>query len=1134
MSIIPDNVADHQDNSENSSRFCRTTLINSVDKLPSHWALTPVADKKPLRIGWNTEAPIEHSQLKVELESSQWNGYGLRLGDVSGGLLALDVDGPSALSLLKAIQGTYESLPNTVTWTSGKEGRSQILFRVPNHYREKFNSFNRKDLKEFSFNGEKIKCTGNEAVDFRYNTHQSVLPPSAHPETGIYHWINSLNDCEVAIAPDWLCEFILGLLAPKNKQKHKPLKREYSNFNDIDKNILDEWIDATPLDSLDWYEYRNLLFALHNEGYSESDALSISQTSSKHTNRGFYSIWKNIKDNKGNNITGGTLHYFAVNYGGWKSQKPRKPYKFNNLLTQKIEDKKEYPRYPKGFGAIKQEGIHVKKEEIPSFILSEIRKGRYVKVGCIPGQGKTHDVEYLVNLLQGDEQIIYATKFHRKPPTDYLASVPDIPARNKDGYILNEKGERVAATKDTPEDEKTEKGNCENANLFGISKEKGHNPYGSGGLSPICKECSVFEKCISQRGGYLHDKTKILTNPDNKIVRTHLDSIERNKDNSNKILVIDEMDQQHSPVLIIEANKDEITLDSEHYRAFFDDDQWAILDGIKIKIQNIINRPFVGHNYHGLKHDEVLTEFDVTNTDELENILGIMELNSLDFSVYMPTKDGYFFDGLSEKEDRKYQSMAGNYINEVKRLSLSKMPPNVMVNIVRALLGKDGITIRAESKKIRLTIDDRSQYSHIQDYKGVIILDGSKPLARLQKELGIDKEIIAIHSEETAPYSNLTFNHSGIDLNSAKLRDSGMLRVKAWKAEKEAKNPDMSFITHKAWSEVDHSPETHNGITKIRRSETMDVPYWYGKHDIGTNEFVGHKKLGIMFLNRPNLGDVYDRYLCLYGTEDGWEEYYQELINANLFQNIGRLRAQRQPDDTFHIEALLPDDYDSSWLQDGWGINVTHENAYEVSLDCATITQIALNETASAIFQLIMADQPITQNSIAKLRGVSQQAIAKLLPGKDFVKTIKNTTLGIKDSYTKGCILLSEFTQQLESYLCKALGIPKIYPVKFEENLETQPSEKIVDAEIIDKVDLEDDFATAPTISDIPDRQNKVNLDGQNSVVDIHTEIALKGAKIKDKVTGEVFIVESFAKGRYHCIDGKYRLSIPFDDAIAA
>ena len=91
-----------------------------------------------------------------------------------------------------------------------------------------------------------------------------------------------------------------------------------------------------------------------------------------------------------------------------------------------------------------------------------------------------------------------------------------------------------------------------------------------------------------------------------------------------------------------------------------------------------------------------------------------------------------------------------------------------------------------------------------------------------------------------------------------------------------------------------------------------------------------------------------------------------------------------------------------------------------------------------------------------------------------------------------------------------------------------------IEAEIVEVVDIEDDMGMTAAALDIPDGQNKVNLEGQNSVVDIHTKIALKGDKIKDKVTGEVFTVESFAKGRYHCIDGKHRLSIPFDDAIAA
>ena len=35
---------------------------------------------------------------------------------------------------------------------------------------------------------------------------QSVLPPSKHPETGSYKWINSPKDVPLAKAPEWFLE----------------------------------------------------------------------------------------------------------------------------------------------------------------------------------------------------------------------------------------------------------------------------------------------------------------------------------------------------------------------------------------------------------------------------------------------------------------------------------------------------------------------------------------------------------------------------------------------------------------------------------------------------------------------------------------------------------------------------------------------------------------------------------------------------------------------------------------------------------------------------------------------------------------------------------------------------------------
>src|SRR5579883_2402769 len=91
-------------------------IATELKKIPRHWALTPIQDKQPKRKGWQTETPLtfdEIAQLILHgelVESKQgnkyrryWSGFGLRTGNVSGGLLEIDVDGPTAETLLKVI-----------------------------------------------------------------------------------------------------------------------------------------------------------------------------------------------------------------------------------------------------------------------------------------------------------------------------------------------------------------------------------------------------------------------------------------------------------------------------------------------------------------------------------------------------------------------------------------------------------------------------------------------------------------------------------------------------------------------------------------------------------------------------------------------------------------------------------------------------------------------------------------------------------------------------------------------------------------------------------------------------------------------------------------------------------------------
>ena len=172
-----------------------------INDLPRSWQLTPVRDKKPYTNCWQNK-DLDRDFITQEIVSGGATGYGLRLGLPSGGLLAIDFDGQSAIdySLEK-----FGKLPTTVTWTSGRPGRYQALFQVPAAYQERIKN-------------KKNKTGDGEAIEFRYTGNQSVLPPSAHPETDGYKWVNDPIDTPVVELSQVVIDYLLEL-EPKPRRK---------------------------------------------------------------------------------------------------------------------------------------------------------------------------------------------------------------------------------------------------------------------------------------------------------------------------------------------------------------------------------------------------------------------------------------------------------------------------------------------------------------------------------------------------------------------------------------------------------------------------------------------------------------------------------------------------------------------------------------------------------------------------------------------------------------------------------------------------------------------------------------------------------------------------------------------------
>ncbi|MBW4549368.1 MAG: DUF3987 domain-containing protein, partial [Symplocastrum torsivum CPER-KK1] len=310
------------------------SLIEELDKLPTDWILTPVdGNKRPYRVGWQTEPPLSFDQLKAEIKSDNAKGYGLRTGIISGGIVAIDADGHSAHEKILELSGG-ERLPDTVAFTSNRPGRCQYLFYIPQEYWE--------DIKTKKISTGVTGDDGkSEQLELRWNGLQSVLPPSAHPTMKFYRWRKSPQEVAIAPAPMWVIEQML--IEKPQQESHLPLlesKRPVTSYTSKSRSgkewTDEEWVSSY-LDALnpsradiydDWIAVGMACHYLGDPFLSKWE--NWSRQSSKYKPGECQKKWKSFKRS---GVSIGTLGHMAKQ-DGWQSsfEKPSgRAYSSSNL-----------------------------------------------------------------------------------------------------------------------------------------------------------------------------------------------------------------------------------------------------------------------------------------------------------------------------------------------------------------------------------------------------------------------------------------------------------------------------------------------------------------------------------------------------------------------------------------------------------------------------------------------------------------------------------------------------------------------------------------------------------------------------------------------------------------------------------
>jgi CRISPR-associated protein Cmr3 len=287
-------------------------LINGLELIPQNWALTPLrGNKAPYRTEWQHEPPLDRKQIITEIGSGA-EGYGIRTGRVSGGIVAIDFDGSSAMQKASELSGG-EPLPDTVSFTSNRPGREQRLYLIPQEYWGA--------IKTIKIKTGVIGDDGKpEQLELRWDGCQSVLPPSVHPTTGHYHWHRS-PQVAIAPAPKWVIEAMLAEPEPKPSERYPTAYTRKARTGEEWSWSDEEWALSylsalNPCRADDYEDWLAVGMALHSVGDSlltEWD--NWSRQSSKYTPGCCEKKWKSFKRQ---GVAMGTLAHKAKQ-DGWRS-----------------------------------------------------------------------------------------------------------------------------------------------------------------------------------------------------------------------------------------------------------------------------------------------------------------------------------------------------------------------------------------------------------------------------------------------------------------------------------------------------------------------------------------------------------------------------------------------------------------------------------------------------------------------------------------------------------------------------------------------------------------------------------------------------------------------------------------------
>lgn len=159
-------------------------------------------------------------------------------------------------------------------------------------------------------------------------------------------------------------------------------------------------------------------------------------------------------------------------------------------------------------------------------------------------------------------------------------------------------------------------------------------------------------------------------------------------------------------------------------------------------------------------------------------------------------------------------------------------------------------------------------------------------------------------------------------------------------------------------------------------ADQLGYSHWWGRDERGQNQFAGKKV--VVYLGTPytNLQEAKDDYRLIFGTDEGFEQYYHRLVYSALFQGSGRTRVQRFPDREF-LQIFIGTGQDFSFLRD-YGAEVFDLDMVEVCPEAAPRSHRDFANALKLIRHMIKLGTKVTQETVARGLNCSQGWVSRL------------------------------------------------------------------------------------------------------------------------------------------------------------